>query len=122
MLLRFLSYQSEIQGHLRDNKSYFSIPNCNKNWFSLFWVTCHKQMNITRLNLIIAHLVIRAMMRAMMMISRKKNSMNKIPTMEMPVPAKVTPLKALKVMIDVQLSSQDEDVEEVKLCLAKCTI
>ena len=33
-------------------------------------------MNITKLNLIIAHLVIRAMMRAMMLILRKKNSMN----------------------------------------------
>ena len=46
----------------------------------------------------------------------------------MPVPAKEIPLKAtltkiiLKMMIDVQLSSQDEDVEEVKLCLAKFTI
>lgn len=50
---------------------------------------------------------------------------------EMSVPVKETPLKAtltkiiLKMMIDVKWGncpSRYEDVEEVRLCLAKCTI
>ena len=104
----------------RENKSFFCLPN-RKNWFSHFWEICHKRMNN---KIEFKHCTSRDE-------GYDEGYDDNIEEEEFDTNngnASTCEGDTIENTEDYdscemgQSSSQDEDVEEVRLCLAKCTI